>query len=166
MSRSSMKTMLIVFFDIRGIAHREFVPQGQAVNTVLLQSSAAFEGEHSVKAIGSVAVKELDSPRRQCTLSLSTPRSLVSCQPQHVITSAPTLLARFSSCRLFLFPKIKMQLKGYRSHTVAEIQCESQRLMDSLKQNYFEAAFQQWQECCDRCTAAQGDYFEGDVVQT
>jgi hypothetical protein len=33
MSRSSTKTMLIVFFDIRGIVHREFVPQGQTVNT-------------------------------------------------------------------------------------------------------------------------------------
>jgi hypothetical protein len=27
------------------------------------------------KAIGSVACEELDSPRRQCTVSLSTPRS-------------------------------------------------------------------------------------------
>jgi hypothetical protein len=33
MSRSSTKTMLIVFFNIRGIVHREFVPQGQTVNT-------------------------------------------------------------------------------------------------------------------------------------
>jgi histone-lysine N-methyltransferase SETMAR len=32
MSRSSTKTMLIVFFDIRGIVHRESVPQGQTVN--------------------------------------------------------------------------------------------------------------------------------------
>jgi histone-lysine N-methyltransferase SETMAR len=32
MSRSSMKPMLIVFFDIRGIVHCEFVPQGQTVN--------------------------------------------------------------------------------------------------------------------------------------
>jgi hypothetical protein len=34
-----------------------------------------FEGEHSAKAIGFVARKELDSPRRQCTVSPSTPRS-------------------------------------------------------------------------------------------
>jgi histone-lysine N-methyltransferase SETMAR len=32
MSRSSTKTMLIVFFDIRSIVHHEFVPQGQTVN--------------------------------------------------------------------------------------------------------------------------------------
>jgi hypothetical protein len=55
MSRSSTKTMLIVFFDNRGVVHREFVPQGQTVNKVLLRNSAAFEGEHSAKATGSVA---------------------------------------------------------------------------------------------------------------
>jgi hypothetical protein len=32
MGRSSTKTMLIVFIDIRSIVHHEFVPQGQTVN--------------------------------------------------------------------------------------------------------------------------------------
>ena len=31
-SRNALKSMLIVFFDIRGIVHHEFVPQGQTVN--------------------------------------------------------------------------------------------------------------------------------------
>jgi len=31
-SRSTTKSMLIVFFDIRGIVHHEFAPQGQTVN--------------------------------------------------------------------------------------------------------------------------------------
>jgi len=30
--RSKVKMMLIVFFDVRGIVHREFVPPGQTVN--------------------------------------------------------------------------------------------------------------------------------------
>jgi hypothetical protein len=67
---------------------------------------------------------------------------------------------------VFLFPKMKMQLKGRRFHTAAEIQRKSQKFMDSFTQNYFKAAFQQWQERCGQCMAAQGDYFEGDGVQT
>jgi len=31
-SHSAIKSMLIMFFDIRGIVHHEFVPQGQTVN--------------------------------------------------------------------------------------------------------------------------------------
>jgi hypothetical protein len=37
--------------------------------------------------------------------SMSTPRSWVSHQPQHVIASASGLLTRVSSCRLLPFPK-------------------------------------------------------------
>jgi hypothetical protein len=66
----------------------------------------------------------------------------------------------------FLFSKMKMQLKGRHFHSVADIQSKSQKVMDSLTQNDFKAAFQQWQERCDRCIAQQGDYFEGDGVQT
>ncbi|UYV69187.1 hypothetical protein LAZ67_6002725 [Cordylochernes scorpioides] len=33
MSKSRIKTMIIVFFDIRGIVHCDFVPQGQTVNS-------------------------------------------------------------------------------------------------------------------------------------
>jgi hypothetical protein len=29
-SKSQMKTMLIIFFDIKGTIHFEFIPQGQA----------------------------------------------------------------------------------------------------------------------------------------
>ena len=34
-SKSRVKTVLLTFFDIRGIVHYEFVPTGQTVNQVL-----------------------------------------------------------------------------------------------------------------------------------
>jgi hypothetical protein len=112
---------------------------------VLLRSSVAFEEEYSVKATGSVVRKESDTPRRQCTLSPNTPRSFLA---NYNMLSLPHLpySPDLAPADFFLFPKMKIQPKGRRFHTTAEIQCESQKVMDSLTQNDFEAAFQQWQD--------------------
>jgi hypothetical protein len=58
-----MKTMLIMFFDICGTVHRDFVPGLDSQHKALLRSSAVFEGEHSANATTSVACEELDSPQ-------------------------------------------------------------------------------------------------------
>jgi hypothetical protein len=42
----------------------------------------------------------------------------------------------------FLFPKIKLKLKGRRFDTTEEIQTEKQRLLDSLTEKNFQEAFQ------------------------
>jgi hypothetical protein len=35
MSKSQMKTMLITFFDIKGVAHLQFIPQGQSTKLIM-----------------------------------------------------------------------------------------------------------------------------------
>ena len=40
MSKSKVKVMLIAFFDVRGIVHKEFLPQGQTINQ---RHSAVFD---------------------------------------------------------------------------------------------------------------------------
>ena len=39
-------------------------------------------------------------------------------------------------------------------------------ILGTLREQNFQHAFQQWQRRWDRCFAAQGDYFQEDVVQT
>jgi len=69
-------------------------------------------------------------------------------------------------CDFFLFPKMKLQLKGRRFDIVEEIQRESQNVLRTLREQDFQHAFQQWQRRWDRYVAVQGDYFEGDAAQT
>jgi hypothetical protein len=54
-------------------------------------------------------------------------------------------------CDFFLFPKIKLKLKGRRFDTIEEIQAESQRVLDSLTEKDFQQAFKKlrtrWYQC-------------------
>jgi hypothetical protein len=69
-------------------------------------------------------------------------------------------------CDFFLFPKMKLLLKGRRFDGLEDIQRESQSVLGKLREQDFQLAFQQWQRRWDRCVTAQGDYFEGDAAQT
>jgi len=84
------------------------------------------------------------------------------------ITTLPHLPCSpdLAPCDFFLFPKMKLLLKGRRFDRVEEIQRESQNVLGMLREQDFQHAFQQWQWHWVRCVAAQGDYFEGDAGQT
>jgi hypothetical protein len=58
-------------------------------------------------------------------------------------------------CDFFLFPKMKLKLKGRRFDTIEEIQAELQRVLDSLMEKGFQEAFQKWRRW-DRCLHAGG----------
>ena len=65
-------------------------------------------------------------------------------------------------CDFFLFPKLKLRMKGRRFDTIEEIQEESQRVLDTIPKRDFQGCFQAWQKRWDRCIRAKGEYFEGD----
>jgi len=78
----------------------------------------------------------------------------------------PPFSPGLAPCDFFLFPKIKLQLKGRCFDRVEEIQRESQNVLGTLREQDFQHAFQQWQWRWDQCVAAQWDYLEGDAAQT
>jgi len=63
----------------------------------------------------------------------------------------------------FLFPKLKIKLKGRRFQTLEEIQAESQAVLNTLRKNDFQESFKNWQRRWDCCQSSEGDYFEGDA---
>jgi hypothetical protein len=63
----------------------------------------------------------------------------------------------------FLFPKLKMKLKGRRFQTVEKIQAESQAVLNTLGENDFQECFKNWQRHWDRCQASEGNHFKGDA---
>jgi len=47
-------------------------------------------------------------------------------------------------CDFFIFPKLKLKLKGCQFDTTEEIQAESRRVLDTLTEKDFQEAFHKW----------------------
>ena len=74
----------------------------------------------------------------------------------------PAYSPDLTPCDFYMFPKMKLQLKGRRFTSIEEVQEELQQILNMLTPADFNECFQKWQNRWDHCIQAQGDYFEGD----
>jgi hypothetical protein len=128
--RSRIKTMLIIFFDSQGIVHKELVPDGKTVN------SEFYKGvmDHLLKRIERVR------PAAFCCRDFfllhdnaPSQKSVSVCLFLHQKCYNPLshpVLSRLPPPDYFLFPKLKMKLKGLHLADVTEIQ---EAVTDELK---------------------------------
>jgi transposase len=65
-------------------------------------------------------------------------------------------------CDFWLFPKLKMPLKGTRYESREDIMQNATAQLYMIPQEAFQKCFQQWQDRWKKCVHYQGDYFEGD----
>jgi len=105
---STTKTMIMVFFDARGIVHHEFVPQGRTVNqdvyiSVLGRMREALRRRRPVLWASGQWTLLHDNARRHTALSYSRflTKHHVTVLPHHPYS--PDL----SPCDFFLFPRLK-----------------------------------------------------------
>ena len=121
-SRSATKCMLMVFFDIRGIVHHEFAPEGQNVNAQFYCNVLRHLREDVRRKwpelwhAGNWLLHDDDAPshRALVTSEFLTHNSIITLlHPPYSPDLAP--------CDFFLFPKMKLQLKGRRFDKVEEI---------------------------------------------
>ena len=77
------------------------------------------------------------------------------------VLNHPPYSPDLAPCDFFLFPKIKIQLKGTHFLTVEEVQRKTTELMNSVSQDDFQHCFEMWKQRMQLCVNSQGDYFEG-----
>jgi len=65
-------------------------------------------------------------------------------------------------CDFWLFPKLKMPLKGTRFESREDIMRNATAQLNMIPQEAFQKCFQQWQDRWKKCVHYQGDYFKGD----
>ena len=67
-------------------------------------------------------------------------------------------------CDFFLFPKLKMPMKGKRFDTIDELKKKSVEELKAIPINAFKKCFEDWKKRWHKCIISEGDYFEGDKI--
>jgi len=161
MQKSKLKTMSICFLDQEGIVHREFVPPGMTVN-------ADFYCDFIRRLRENVRRKKPQKLQNRNLIihhdnalahrSIEVPQFLA--KNNMTLIPHPPYSPDLAPSNFFLFPKLKLQMKGRRFDTIEEIQEESQQVLDTIPKRDFQGCFQAWQKCWDHCICAEGEYFE------
>lgn len=161
--KSKVKSMIIVFFDTKGIVHKEFVPPNQTVNSAYYCDVLRRLRENvrrrrpELWRQGNWLLHHDNAP---CHTSLLTRTFLA--QNNMAVVPHPPYSPDLAPCDFALFPKLKLKLKGRRFDTLERIQEASLAVINTLKEQDFQKVFDQWQKRWDRCVRADGNYFEGD----
>lgn len=164
-SRSKVKVMLIVFFDIRGLVHHEFVPEGLTVNKeyylavlkrlrekirqkrpeLWINNSWIFHDDNAPSHRAAI-VTEFKAKNATNTID----------QPPYSPDLAPS--------DYFLFPKLKLPLRGTRFESIESIKENSWKELKAIPENAYKKCFEDWKKRWRMCVASNGDYFEGDKI--
>jgi histone-lysine N-methyltransferase SETMAR len=116
--------------------HKKSVPPGQTINgnfyfNVLRRLRENIRRKHPVKwRNNSWALHHDNTPVHTSLLVLQFLTSTKT-----TVISHPPYLPDLAPCDFFLFPKMKLKLKGRRFESIEKIQAESQNVMKMLTQN-------------------------------
>lgn len=161
MSKSKVKTMIISFFDSRGIVHKEFVPPGQTVNQHFYREVLERLRKRVLRVRPDIAnTWILHHDNAPCHTALSVSQFLTT--KGITVLPQPPYSPDMSPCDFFLFPRVKSVVKGTHFESIEEIQTAVTRVLMGIPVEEFQKCYGAWKTRWARCTAAQGDHFEGD----
>ena len=161
----NLKRWWSFFFDIRGIVHVDWVPEGQTVNQVYYKEVLTNLRERVGKRRpemwknGSWVLHQDNAPAQTPCLSSSFWRSTRSpCWNIH-----RTHLT-WPHVTFFLFPKIKSALKRIRFESVDAVTAKAAELMNKLSEDDLQQRFQQCKIRMEQYRDRGGEYIEGDNI--
>ena len=160
MSRSRVKTMIIVFFDSRGFVNKEFVPPGQTVNHAFYKDVLERLRKWVQRVRKDIAdnwVLQHDNTPAHNGLSI---REFLAKKNIPVLPHPP-YSPDLAPCDFYLFLKLKSKLKGHHFGMMENTKIVNDEL-NTLTENDFQYCYDQWKKR-NHCVTSQGSYKGGSV---
>lgn len=163
MSRSATKAMLVVFFDLQGIVHKEWIPQGQTVTKevylgVLKGLRLSIRRKRPERWKRQDFILHHDNAPAHTAIKvteyLAKNSTAVAPHPPYSPDLAPN--------DFFLFPRLKSTLKGQRFDTLEAVKQATTTELDSIPKSEFQRCMESWKTRLQQCIDRKGEYFEGD----
>jgi len=155
LQKSKVKTMLVCFYDSKGIIHHEFVPEGQTVtgNFYLSVLECLWKRIRSVRP-------EYSAPGSWFLLHDNAPVHPAVAVQEFLAWKQVCVLHHPPYCDYFLFPKLKLPLKGHPFEDVQDIQAAVTSSLRAIPQGDVQRSFQSLPNRATSCIDADGMYFE------
>ncbi len=161
--QSTVKSMLIAFFNKFGMVHHEWVPQGRGVDRHLYLAAltwmrdAFWRKRPQIWQAGNWALLQDNAPAHKADLVLNWLRN------HHIETLPhPGYSLDLSPPDYWLFAQLKKMTHGIRYQTKEDLICAVNGAIDSIPEAEYCLAMDQYPERLQKCIAAQGEYFECD----
>jgi len=158
-SRSNIKVMMIVVFDLDGIVRTEFVPRNTTVNSeyykgLLERLRNDVRRKRPEKWAKGFILHHDNAP---CHTSLLV-RQFLSYKN---ITACPhpPYSPDLAPCNFWLFPKVKMTMKAKGFESIQDIEAATTAQLKTCTKEDFQNCFRKWQERWDVCSKRGGGLF-------
>lgn len=159
--KSKVKTMLLVFYDSKGIVHHEFAPNGQSITgqyylEVLKRLWArVLKVRPEYKAPGSWSLLHDNAPAHTC---LAVRQFLA--KKNITVIAHPPYSPDLAPCDFWLFPKLKISMKGHHFDSIPDIEKNVTSFFKDLARPDYQQCFDHFYNRFSTCIASKGDYFE------
>ena len=149
--KSKIKSMLISFYDSKGIIHKKFVPTGQTVNAVfyvgvlkrLVSRIRRIRPEYSEE--GSCRLLHDNAPSHHSTLTDYLTKNRI------VTFNHSPYSPDMASCDFYLFGKLQLAMKAKRYADVDAIQKASTVILNAIPKDDLKKSFDNLLDRANRC---------------
>lgn len=161
LEKSKVKTMLICFYDSKGIIHKEFVPTGQTVTGEyyrdvlrrLLHRIRRIRPEYHDPCSWSLLHDNAPSHRSRVVSEFLTKNQVVTL---HHSPYSPDL----APCDYFLFPKLHLAMKGKHQYSIERIQKATTDVLKAIPAKDISESFDKLIERAHKCITEFGVYID------